>query len=80
MLKAHEWKADSLTPGDLVISRQCYERVAKRQLKLVIKNSGGIIRSQQKSAEVIVVRQRALRKKNKEVSPKDEGRNVRTVK
>ena len=73
----HEWKAYSLTLGDLIVSRRRYERISKRQLMLEKKKNSK--RYYEKSAEVIVSRQRAVssEKIKTEDSQKDEGPNVR---
>ena len=52
----HEWKVYNLTPGDLVIIRQRHERMPKRKQMLEQRITSWYY---QKSAEVIVSRQRA---------------------
>jgi hypothetical protein len=56
MQRLHEWKADMLTLRDLGIIRRRHGRMPKRKTDARIKNGIGY---PQKSAEVIVSRQRA---------------------
>ena len=67
-----EWKADMLTLRDLGVMRQRHARMPKRKTDGRIRN---VIWYSQKSAEVIVSRQRAPH--TGEASQKDEGPNVR---